>query len=287
VLVGRSTVRAALMTLTTGSSKEHDLAWFDYASAADLSADGKTLLFYEWGDAVKGIHTVYLRRTDGSDPVRLGEGKPLALSPDGKWALVVQQAQPPQLVLLPTGPGEQKSLPRGAISEYKSAGWFPDGRKIYFTGTEAGHRLRTYVQDIGGGEPRPVTDEGMEGGLLSPDGKLIAAVDRFREFYLCPVEGGEPRAIDGYEEGDGLLQWSVDGRSLFLRGGGDLVLKIYKLDLASGRRELWKELTPPDPAGLIDIGSSIGEVRITPDGKFYVYTSWTIPGELYLVEGLK
>ena len=66
-----------------------------------------------------------------------------------------------------------------------------------------------------------------------------------------------------------------------------MVLKIYKLDLASGRRELWKELTPPDPGGLIDIGSSLGEVRITPDGKSYVYTSWTMPSELYLVEGLK
>ena len=127
----------------------------------------------------------------------------------------------------------------------------------------------------------------MEGGLLSPDGKLIAAVGRYEEIYLCPVDGGEPRAIEGYLGEDKLLQWSADGRSLFLRGAGDLLLKIYKLEIASGRRELWKELTPPDPAGLIDIGSSIGEVRITPDGKFYVYTTWTMPGELYIVEGLK
>jgi WD40 repeat protein len=287
VLILRGSVRSALMSLAPGSSKEHDLAWFDYASAADLSADGRTLLFYEWGDAVKGINTVYLRKTDGSDPVRLGEGKPLALSPDGKWALVVQQSQPPQLVLLPTGSGEQKPLPRGAISEYKLAGWFPDGRQIFFSGTEVGHRPRTYVQDIESGEPRPVTDEGMEGGLLSPDGKLIAAMGRYSEYYLCPIAGGEPHPVEGLEDGDTLLQWSGDGRSLFVRAAGDLVLKIYKVDLASGRRELWKELNPPDPGGLIDVGSSVGEVRITPDGKSYVYTSWTAPGELYLVEGLK
>jgi Tol biopolymer transport system component len=132
-----------------------------------------------------------------------------------------------------------------------------------------------------------VTDEGMIGALLSPDGKRLVTVDRYGEFYLCPVEGGEAQPVEGYEEYDSLLQWSADGRSLFLREAGDFVLKIYKLDLASGRRELWKELTPPDPTGLIDIGSSVGEVKVTPDGKYYVYTSWNLIGELYLVEGLK
>jgi hypothetical protein len=47
------------------------------------------------------------------------------------------------------------------------------------------------------------------------------------------------------------------------------------------------ELTPPDSAGLIDIGSTAGQVRLTPDGKSYVFTYWTFPSELYLVEGLK
>ena len=127
----------------------------------------------------------------------------------------------------------------------------------------------------------------MVGTLLSPDGKFIAAFGRYSEYYLCPVEGGEPRTIEGFLDDDILLQWSADGRSLFVRGAGDLVLKIYKLDLTSGRRELWKELTPPDPAPLVSIGEDQGQVRITPDGKSYVYTCWTFPSELYMVEGLK
>ena len=47
-----------------------------------------------------------------------------------------------------------------------------------------------------------MTAEGMTGALLSPDGRLIVAMDRYREYYLCPVEGGEPRSIDGLLEGD-------------------------------------------------------------------------------------
>jgi serine/threonine protein kinase len=288
-LLKRGTPRSWVMCRTPGATKERDLSWFDWSAAADLSADGKMLLFYENGYAVRGTRTTYLRKTDGSNAVRLGEGRPLALSPDGKWALVLQEGSPPQLVLLPTGPGEQRPLPRGAISEYLFAGWFPDGRQIFFSGAEAGHPPRTYIQDIGSGELHPVTPEGLVGALLSPDGKLIASFDRHGEFYLCAVDGGEPRDIDGYLEGDILIQWSGDGRSLFLReaGAGELALKIYKLDIVSGRREFWMELTPPDSAGLIDIGSTAGQVRLTPDGKSYVFTYWTFPSELYLVEGLK
>jgi Tol biopolymer transport system component len=288
VLITRGTPRAAVISLAPSDSKERDLAWFDYSTVADLSLDGKTLLFYEWGFAVKGAFTVYLRKTDGSDAVRLGEGKPLALAPDGRWALTVQKTPPEQLVLLPIGAGQQKALPRGSIGEYYDwAAWSPDGSQIFFAGAERGHPGRTYGQDIEGGPPRPVTTEGMVGTALSPDGKLLVAIDRYGEYYLCPVNGGEARAIEGLAEGDVVLQWTADGRSLFVRGAGDLDLKLFKLDLATGRREAWKVLRPPDPAAVIGIALDPGQVRLTPDGRYYAYTSWTFPSELYLGEGLK
>jgi Tol biopolymer transport system component len=288
VLITRGTPRAAVISLTPGDSKERDLAWFDYSTVADLSPDGKTLLFYDWGYAVKGALTVYLRKTDGSDAVRLGEGKPLALAPDGRWALAVQKTPPQQLVLLPTGAGQQKALTRGSIGEYYDwAAWSPDGSQIFLTGAEPGRPGRTYVQEIDGGPPRPVTSEGMVGAALSPDGKLLVAIDRYGEYYLCAVNGGEARAIEGLAEGDVVLQWTADGRSLFVRGAGDLDLKLFKLDLGTGRREAWKELRPPDPAAVIGIALDPGQVRLTPDGRYYVYTSWTFPSELYLAEGLK
>ena len=133
VLVARQEPRSRMISFTAGSEKERDLSWFDWSTSADLSADGKNLLFYEWGQAVREPY-VYLRKTDGSnDPVRLGQGKSLALSPDGKWALALQEGPPPpQLVLLPTGPGEPRLLPRGDIQEYHYASWFPDGEQILF-----------------------------------------------------------------------------------------------------------------------------------------------------------
>ena len=113
-------------------------------------------------------------------------------------------------------------------------------------------------------------------------------MDRYGEYYLCAVDGGSSaRALPGYIDGDVPLQWSADGRFLFVRETGNLTLRIHRLDISTGTRGLWKELVPPDPSVLIDIGSDPGQVRITPDGKSYAYTYWTFEGELYIAQGLK
>lgn len=289
VLLTRGTTRGGIMGLGANGTKERELSWFDYSTVADLSSNGDTLLFYEWGEGVGAKSTIFIRKTDGGDAVRLGEGRPLALSPDRQWVVAVQENTPPQLVLLPTGTGEVMRMPRGAIVEYFDwVTWSPDGRRIFFAGRESEDVRHTYVQDVDGGDPRPVTAEGFVGLLLSPDGRTIAAVDRYGEYHLCSVDQQtEPRPLAGYLDGDVLLQWSADGRFLFVREEGNLVLRIHKLDLATGTRQFWKEFVPPTPAMVTDIGSDPGQVRITPDGKSYAYTYWTFEGVLYLAQGLK
>ena len=59
-----------------------------------------------------------------------------------------------------------------------------------------------------------------------------------------------------------------------------------RLDLASGSRKLLKKIVP-DPVGMIGLEVKPGGIKITPDGKSYVYTYWTALGELFLMEGLK
>ena len=86
---------------------------------ADIPADGKIILFDEEGvgggvryaAAQELTYAVYIRNTDGSPAIRLGEGAANAMSPDQKWVIVQTPSSPEQLRLLPTGAGELSRSP--------------------------------------------------------------------------------------------------------------------------------------------------------------------------------
>jgi hypothetical protein len=155
-LITRDSVRSRVFVLPPGDTSERDLSWLDGSDATDLSSDGSTLLLGEKGEGGGGVGAVYVRKTDGSPPVRLGEGYALALSPDRKWALAAPISFT-ELLLLPTGIGQAKKLERGGIESYQSARFLPDAKRILFAGKEPGHRARLCIQDLAGGGPKPIT----------------------------------------------------------------------------------------------------------------------------------
>lgn len=249
----------------------------------DLSADGRTLLFGELGSQA-GLFG-YLRNSDGSPAIQLGAGFPLSLSPDGKWVLSNRLGPTPELLLIPTRAGESRSLPNDTIKEYFSASWFPDGKRLAFAANEAGRPPRLYVQDVPQGKPRPITPEGVAGKCaISPDGRLAAIAPPGQTIALYPVDGGQPRQIPGAAAGDTPIRWSTDGRTLYVHNKQEFPIQVFRVDVASGRREFWMKIMPPDPAGL---DRSFLSILITPDGKSYAYNYFRLISELYLVEGLK
>ncbi|MBI3664905.1 MAG: PD40 domain-containing protein [Acidobacteria bacterium] len=284
VLLTRDNQRQGIVALPPGETKERDLSWLDWSLPSDISPDGKTVLFSEAGEGGGATYGVYLRKTDSSPAVKIGEGSSQGLSPDGKWALsIISTSSAPQLVLFPTGPGEPKPLERQGMN-YHGACWLPDGKRIAFAGNEPGRVVRIYVQDLAGGKPRPITPEGATVALIlvSPDGRSVIGRAADRKYYLYPVEGGEPRAIAGLAPEDRPTQWSADGRSLYVHRRGELPARLYRLDLSTGRKELWKQFMPADAAGVEDVTPIP-----TSDGKAYMYGYMRVLSELYLVEGVK
>ncbi len=289
VLLSSGTKRETVMGLAAGDTKERDLSWLDFSIPSDISDDGKTLLFNEESAAVGSAYAVCIRKMDGSAVVRLGEGTTMALSPDGKWVL---SAHPDsrQISLLPTGAGEARRLGE-EISCTFTGGFLPDGKRIVFFGTEAGRPERLYVQDLAGGKPRPIAPEGTRASLqnvgtiapVSPDGKLVAARGPDQTVSMYPVDGGTPRPIPGLLPGDGVIRWKADGHAVYVWEKGDLPVRIFKVDVATGRREPWKELAPEDRAGAIQTYS----VCLTPDGKSYAYDCQRVLSDLFEVDGLK
>jgi hypothetical protein len=288
-------VRVGAVGLVRGAAAERDLSWLGWTDVSDLSPDGTTLLFREHGyrSVRRGPADLYLRKMDGSLPVRLGEGAAMALSPDGEWAVSLQMTPAATLVLVPTGPGESRPLPHGAIVSYDRVSWLADGKRIVFSAREAGREPRCYVQDLEGGLPRPITPEGAQTSnirrlLPTPDGLFVVAEGTDHRLGLYPIDGaGGPKAILGIEAKDDPIQWSADSRSLFVRGSGRFPARVYRIDLMTGQRELWKELMPADRAAIIDVSDRVGRVLVTPDGKTYVYSYMRWLGEIELLGGLK
>ena len=283
VLLTGSQVSTPTTGQPPGETKERDLSWLNWSFVTDLSPDGTSFIFTEFGQGSGANYAVYLRKTDGSPAVQLGEGYGVGRSPDGKWVISIV-FDPPQIVLLPTGPGQPRLIERFGIEQYGLGGsWLPDGKSIVFIGKEPEHFRRSYVQSLDGGSPRPVTPEGITGFLVSPDGKFLAARDRSNRQAIYPLDGGEPRSIPGLEDTDRVIRWAADGNSLYVYNDREVALKIFKLNLSTGHRDLLREITPADPAG------RLGSVNIllTPDGKGYVYSFTRHLSNLYLVKGLR
>jgi serine/threonine protein kinase/Tol biopolymer transport system component len=283
VLLTRGNDRAGLIGLAPGQTKEQDLSWLDWSTPGDISADGKTVLFSEAGEGGGPKYAVYLRNTDGSPAIRLGEGTGAALSPDGKWAIGRPNNVPSPLVLMPTGVGELRPLTQDSIN-HLSVRWLPDGKRFVFCGNETDHGLRLYVQSVSEGKAKAISPEGIGARfVLSPRGDLVAGMGPDRKVYIYSIDGGEPRPVSGIETNEVPTGWSSDGRTIFVLRYGELPARVTQVDVATGQRKLWKDLVPADAAGI----DTVSGVMMTADAKAYVYSYVRTLSDLYLVEGLK
>jgi Tol biopolymer transport system component len=240
-----------LVSQPPGEIKERDLSWLDQGSLSDFSPDGKTILIDYTGEGSGTNGATYLRQTDGSPAVRLGDGIGARLSSDGKLALAVRFT-PPQLALLPTGAGEERVLERAPVEQYAwGAIWVPDGKRVAFLDREPGHDWRCYIQSIEGGPPRPVTPEGTtEWMLISPNGRSLLASDTQGQRSFYPMEGGAPQPILHLKGADAIIGWSGNERSLYVANVNEMPIRVYRFDPANGHKELLKEIMPADPAGI-------------------------------------
>ena len=149
----------------SGGGDEREVSWLDWSTVADLSADGKTILFYEWGEGVGAVSVSSTRERWTAGRVRLGAGKALALSPDGRWALALQETRAPQLVLLPTGTGVAAS--GGGLTDFFWARWFPDGRRILVVGSGADAVPAPSSRTLETGKLEPIAKKGCSRRCLA------------------------------------------------------------------------------------------------------------------------
>jgi len=279
-----------------GATTESNISWLNWSTPRLLSDDGRWVVFEEGNDVTSEGYGIYMRDTRSGGPLRLGYGTAVALSPDARWLAVVVApfSDDPRLELMPTGPGERVSVETGDVRPNVESGtWLPgegpdDRGTLIFAGRDSEGVTHLYDLPLtGDATPRRITPPDLPltaiGHAVSPDGRRVVA---------CPVNGpvrqfdragGEPRAVPGIEPGDLPLRFDRDGTHLFVALGPRVPTPIVRIDLASGEREPWLELSPVDPAGVF----VVDRIHLSDDGRAYVFSDRKVLSNVAVMGGLE
>ena len=109
------------------------------------------------------------------------------------------------------------------------------------------------------------------------------APDNEHQITVYAVDGSPSRRIPNLPAGFDPIGWSADTGSLYVSEPASLPNNVYRVDIATGKRQLVRKMMPNDPAGLVDVGGAV----ITPDGKTYAYNYYRVLSTLYVVRNLK
>jgi hypothetical protein len=240
----------------------------------------------------------WLRRFDAADdtPVLLSLGWGRALSPDKRWAIITPTPPFNTLRLMPTGAGEQRDLPAGEFQAITSVRYFADGQRIAFSAVGVENVQHLYVQSVLAANqetgidlsPRQVGQTAMAmTAPPSPDGKWLVGFTKDHHGVLVEVSTGEEKPLREMTAGDLPIQWTADGKALWLmrrpKPNGPVGVELLRYELATAKTTHLASFEPPDPVGM----QWIKEGVLTPDGKHYVYTVNQELDELFLLEGVR
>ncbi len=259
------------------------LEWFNGSTAVDILPDGKAIVFNEWSGPAGPLYLVIYRKLDGSAPVALGAGAHPKFSADGTTAAAVLLSRPPQVGLNPIGTGESRRLPVGEIVSLKDMAWFPDGKHLLLTGAMEGQPLRTYEMDLEGGKPQALGPADFTGVAVAQDGKRVAGRNATMEAVVFDRETQKVQVIPGVEPREEFHKWTKDGQALLVSSATPWEARMYRVEVATGKRTLLQTVEPSQKAG----SASAVRLSYAEGSKTYVYSTVRILGTLYVVEGLE
>ena len=128
LLIARTDDRGGISVLAPATHRSAIRSGSTPPILADISRDRLRVLFSEAALRGGAQGSVYLRNSDGSPAVWLGDGRAVALSPDGRWAIAEVPGQSGYQVL-PTGAGRPRRLERQGLT-ILGAEWRPDGQRV-------------------------------------------------------------------------------------------------------------------------------------------------------------
>jgi hypothetical protein len=117
------------------------------------------------------------------------------------------------------------------------------------------------------------------------DGRFAAHMGDGKGFILS-IDGKQRTPLKGLEPDDVMVEADPsDDRHIFVFRPQETPGRIFRIEIETGKKELWKELMPADPVGVTRASAT---VAISRDRRSYAYGYMRqIASDLYVLEGVK
>jgi hypothetical protein len=271
------------LLLRQGENPPADFSWLGSTIIADISPDGRSILFLD-GSPSAGTLGIWIRPLDGGEAIRIGDGDPGKFSPDGRWVVATSRVPsgPPQLIVVPVGGGNIRALTNSAkVGYFEPSFSGPDS--LLFVRAEGDRREVGRIRVDGTGtESLGVT--GCSSPAANPERTRLLCIEESDRsalmiYGLAPREAG--RRLYSVANGGSFIyaRWSERGDRIF---SVTFDRRLLVLNAATGA--VLEERQVPLREGIT--GESLVNAACSPDGATQAYSISYTSSRLYLGRGM-
>jgi predicted Ser/Thr protein kinase len=267
------------MTVRQAGSPPRDLSWLRWTFVADLSPDGRSVLFFDTGASAKTAG-LWTRPLEGGDAGRVSDGETGRFSPDGRL-VVSTMGEPPQLVLTPLGGGNRQTLTAGEARH--SAPAFAGPTTVLFVRSEKDKSSVFRIETDGTGA-RSLGAEGCDLPAADAKGERFLCVggERNGTLFVHPMDGGPGRTVYELPRGGRFryARWSTKGDVIYAVTADREFLTLH---VGSGKVRSRETLPVPGTESYDTLFSA----SFNGDATVQAYSVARFSAGLYLGEGLR
>jgi DNA-binding winged helix-turn-helix (wHTH) protein len=281
VLIARAVSRMSMLRGDLDGTAAQDISWLDWSRAVAISADGRQILFDESGQGGGRQYSVFIYDAAKRSAERLGDGRALDLSTDGRWALTQDALAPAKLALISVS--QRKITPlviRGfefAWARFLSGSDCPE---ILVWGNYPGKKQQLYRQDLPDGALTPVsTPLSLTDAVVDETGRYVVGASGKSSISIVNLTDSSSRSVANPEH---VMPVAFAGshRVLTTRRDGDSIVLEF-LDLQTGRLVPYRRVKVMDVVGT----AGVLPIRVAKGLQTFVYSRLQTLSTLFVVSG--
>lgn len=280
ILINRSNQHMAMFSGTLPEVSEQNISWLDWSHPVAISADGKTILFDESGAGGGNGYSTFVYSPHTQSPQRIGSGRAMDLSEDGRWALTQNATDASKLNLVSIETRRSQPV-AGHGFVYHWSKFLPDAREILAGGNFPGQPPAIYREHLPDGAPALVnSDLEFDEAVVDPTGKLAIGMSQKCQIGVLDLTNGHARTIKTNRMAYPAL--FINERQALTRRMENKTIVLDFLDLGSGELSAYRQIQPVDTTGI----AHTFPIRVARNLQKYVYSRVEDYSDLFIISGL-